>query len=150
MIENIKEEIEDKVIDLIVSGAKGRLIVFKPVPTGRQAENSDPSAQAGKDLVVEKRADYKKKVISLNIYVGDFFVGQNIKKEIYKLAGEKKINAQENFYLAFVHFDVIKQDISDNFWVIPSVDLQNSAGKNDFSKFLTNKKDFVGFLIKAL
>ncbi len=54
MAENLKEEIEDKVIDCINAGAIGRLVIFKP-------EKSD------KDLIVEKRSDYKKKTISLKI-----------------------------------------------------------------------------------
>jgi hypothetical protein len=138
MTDNIQEEIEDKIIDLIASGASGRLIVFKP-------ENSD------KDLIVEKRGNYKKKVISLNVYGREFFGDQNIAKEIYQLAGKKNLNAEENFYLVFVRFDIVKQDIDDSFWIIPSLDLQKiEGGKGDFSKFLTNKKDFIRFLIEAL
>lgn len=124
---NTQEDMENRIIDLIASGAGGRLIVFKP-------ENSD------KNLIVEKKGGYKKKAICLNVY------GE---KEIRQLAGKKDIKAEENFYLVFVHFDFVKQNISDAFWVIPSLDLDKLPEENDFSKFLTNKKDFIRFLIEA-
>ncbi len=124
---NIKEEIENKIIDLIALGAGGRLIVFKP-------ENLN------KDLVVEKKGGYKNKVIYLNVYG---------KKEINQLAGKDDLKANEDFYLMFVNFDIVKQNIEDSFLIIPSLDLKNLSEENDFSKFLTNKKEFVRFLIKA-
>jgi len=116
---NIQEEIENKIIDLIALGAGGRLIAFKP-------ENSD------KDLIVEKKGDYKKKAICLNIYQ---------EKEIQQLAEKKELKAKDDFYLVFVNFDFVKQDIDDNFWLVPSSDFQK--------KLLTNKKDFVRFLIES-
>jgi hypothetical protein len=134
MAENIKEKIEDKIIDLITLGAPGRLVVFKP-------ENSD------KDLIVEKRADYKKEVISLNIYGSESSGSQDFGKEIHQLTDKTNLNAEENFYLIFVYFDVVKQDINDNFLVVPSLGLQNLVKTNDFSKFLISKKDFIRFLI---
>jgi hypothetical protein len=155
MSDNIKEEIEDKIIDCISLGAGGRLVVFKP-------ENS------GRDLVVEKKGDYKKKVISLNIYGKEFSSEQDFGNEIRKLAVQKNFKAEEDFYLVFVYFDIVKQDISDSFLVIPSLDLsrlsrqgrdnrgstiesgQKLADKNDFSKFSVTKKDFPKFLIKML
>jgi hypothetical protein len=119
MTDNIQEKIEDKIIDLIISGAGSRLVVFKP-------ENSD------KDLIVEKRGDYKKSAISLNVYNSE--------------PASQPVNPEDNFYLLFVHFDIVKQDIDDSFWVVPS----QSLGENDFSKFLTNKHNFVDFLIETL
>jgi hypothetical protein len=122
MADNIQEKIEDKIIDLIALGARGRLIVFKP-------ENSDI------DLVVEKRGDYKKKVIFLNIR----------KKE---LVAEKNFTLDENFYFVFVDFDIVKQDISENIFFVPSLELQKITDEKDLSRFLINKKDFVRFLIE--
>lgn len=137
MSENIQEKVENKIIDLIALGAGGRLVIFKP-------ENSD------KDLIVEKRGDYKKKVISFNIYSGDFFDDKSIKNEVSQLIEKKELAAKENFYLLFAHFDIIKQDISDNIWVIPSLDLQKLAKVNNFSKFLINKEKLREFLIEKL
>ncbi len=115
---NIKETIEDKVIDYINSGASGRLIIFKP-------ENSD------KDLVVEKKGDYEKKVICLKIFGKEFLGNDSIKKEI---------KPEENFYLLFVDFDIVKQDLKDNFVIVSSMDFsQNSIDKKDFSMFLIEK-----------
>jgi len=119
---NIKEKIEDKIIDCINSGAGGRLIIFKP-------ENSD------KDLMVEKRGDYKKKPISLKVYEKDF-PPQN-----------KELVADNNFYLVFAHFDIVKQNIDDSVYIIPSLKFSDEI---DFSKFLINKNKLGGFLFDAL
>ena len=62
-MENIQQEIEDKIIDLIALGAQGRLIVFKP-------EKSD------KDLIVEKRSDYN----NLEIYIKEEIADYEFKK----------------------------------------------------------------------
>jgi len=129
MTDKIQEEIEDKIIDLITLGGGSRLVVFKP-------ENSD------KDLMVEKRGDYKKKKISLNIYNGEFSDAGDFKKIISQLV----VRPEENFYLVFVRFNIVKQDIEDNFWIVPSL----SFKEDDFSEFLTNKNNFVGFLIDEL
>lgn len=124
---NIQEEIENKIIDLIALGAGGRLIVFKP-------ENSD------KDLIVEKKGGYKNKVIRLNIYE---------QREISQLAGKEDIGVEGDFYLVFVNFDFVKQDIADNLWLIPSADFAGMKEENDLSKFSINKKAFIRFLIEA-
>ncbi len=137
MAENLKEEIEDKVIDCINAGAIGRLVIFKP-------EKSD------KDLIVEKRSDYKKKTISLKIYGKELFGDQGFKKEVKQLVDKKEIKPDKNFYLMFVHFDIVKQDIKDKFLFISSLDFQKTAKQNDFSKFLINKKDFGKLLIEKL
>ena len=135
MIDNVKEKIEDKIIDLIALGASGRLVVFKP-------EKSD------KDLIVDRRSSYDKKTISLNIYEGNFFNDQDIQIKVKELAEQKNLNADEDFYLIFVYFDVVKQDISDNFWVIPSSKLTGLINEEDFSKFLISRGDFIRFLIE--
>jgi len=139
MTDNIKEKIKEKIIDLIASGASGRVVVFKP-------ENSD------KDLIIEKRGDYKKKVIALNIYGIEFLDDESLKREINKLQYRNNSNSEENFYLLFVHFNILKQDVDDNFWVIPSSSLQKFAElkghPDDFSKFSINKQNFVRFLLE--
>jgi len=120
---------------LIALGASGRLVIFKPEKSlGRS------TGEADKDLVIEKRGAYKKKVVSLNIYEGENF--QQLLSQ--------KIKPEENFYLMFVDFDVVKQSVNDNFWVIPSLDLESISVKTDFSKFLMAKKDFIEFLIETL
>jgi len=116
-MENIKEKIEDKVIDFITAENNGRLIIFKP-------ENSD------KDLVIEKRDDYKNKIISLKIYGKEFLNNKSIKKDI---------KSEKNFYLLFVDFNFVKQNIEDDFWFVSAL---------DFKPILTNKKDFVRFLME--
>ncbi len=61
---NISGEIEDKIIDLIVSGAAGRLIAFK--------------SEADGNLVIKKRADYKGKEVRLKTIVStDSLEGRN-------------------------------------------------------------------------
>ena len=131
MPDNIKEKIEDKIIDLINSSAGGRLVIFKP-------ENSD------KDLVVEKRGDYKKKPVSFKIYGQDASSkDQNFIKEIQN----KNLDAEDGFYLIFAYFDIVEQDIEDPVWLIPSFEFAAAAGDN-LSKFLIKKKDIGKFLIK--
>ena len=56
MSENIKEKIEDKVIDCINIGVAGRLIIFKP-----------EKSAFGADLAVERRGKYKEKEMSFQV-----------------------------------------------------------------------------------
>jgi len=137
MTDNIKEQVEDKIIDLIGLNGGGRLVVFKP-------ENS------AKDLVVEKRGDYKKRVISLRVFCEELAESNNSGNNFLKLADARKASPEENLYFVFVHFDFIKRDISDRFWVIPSVIFQELDEKSSLSRFLMNKKGFVRFLIETL
>jgi len=115
MAENIKEQIENKVIDCIVAGAMGRMVVFKP-------------DKLNVDLIVEKRGDYKTKTIGLNIYDGQ--PSESI-----------SIVPKENLYLMFVNFNKVTQDIADNFIVVPSNNMQNklSMTKKSFVGFLIEK-----------
>jgi hypothetical protein len=115
MPENIQEKVENKIIDLINTGAGGRLIIFKP-------EKSD------KDLVVEKRGDYKAKPIFLKVFDKDDFP----RKE--KLAPDGKV------YSVFARFDIIKQDIEDEIFIVSSLDNKKiSINKNDIGKFLMER-----------
>ncbi|OGZ85288.1 MAG: hypothetical protein A2599_01920 [Candidatus Staskawiczbacteria bacterium RIFOXYD1_FULL_39_28] len=114
-MENIKEKIEDKIIDLINRGAGGRLIIYKP-------DNLD------KDLMVEKRGDYKKNPISFKIYVKKDF---SLKKDIIP---------DENFYLIGADFDVVEQDIEDEIFIAPTLNFKKILiNKNDLGKFLMDK-----------
>jgi len=133
MAEIIQEEIENKIIDIINVGAAGRLIVFKP-------EKSD------KNLVVEKRGDYKKKLIYLDVYSKEFSAGQDVGINVRKVIEEKNPKLEKNLYLVFVFFDIIKQEINDNIWVIPSWQVDKLSKVQDFSRFLLHKKDFSNFL----
>ncbi len=123
MSENIKEKIEDKIIDLITLGASGRLVVFKP---------EGPEGYPDKDLIVEKKGDYKNKVVSLKIFDKELFGNEEIKNEI---------NPDINFYLIFAKFNFIKQDIEDEIFVVSTV---------DFKKTPMDKKDFFRYLIEKL
>ncbi|MEK7658377.1 MAG: hypothetical protein AAB352_00745 [Patescibacteria group bacterium] len=137
MAENIQEKIENKIIDLIALGAGGRLIVFKPQNSfGRSSQplayergpTGEPTGEADKDLVVEKKGDYKKKPIFLKIYD---------KKLFDKVLADK--DKDKNFYLIFARFDIVKQDIEDEIFIVSSVDSK---------KIIMSKKDFVRFLLE--
>jgi len=134
---NIQEEIEDKIIDLIALGAFGRLIVFK-------------SDNPNRDLVVERKGDYKTKTIFLNIYGREFLGEQGLPDEINDLAAAKNLEPAGNFYLIFVKFDMVKREIAENFLVVPSMDMQNTLDEKDFSRYTMSKKDFIAFLIDYL
>lgn len=110
-----KEKIVEKVIDWITLNSGGRIVVFRP-------ENSSA------DLVVEKRGNYKDKTISLNIYSKDQF-------------GKIKPDNKNNFYLLFVDFDIVKQDIDDEIFVV---------APEKPEKILLNKKDLSDFFIQKL
>lgn len=151
-MENIKEEIKDKIIDLISASSLGRLIVFKP-------ENKI----FGEDLSVAKRADYNNekniliKVISL--------VGPSDSIILTKDFLKEDIKENNSFYFLFVYFDVIKQKTGDYVWIIPSLKLKelanrdnsenniftvkillNEKEKNEYSEFLVPVKDLGKFI----
>ena len=46
-------------------------------------------------------------------------------------------------------FNIVKQDINEGVFVIPSLELRGITGEKDSSKFLMGKKDFIGFLIEV-
>jgi hypothetical protein len=156
MAENLQEKVEDKIIDLIALGAGGRLVVFKPEKSlghspSAVAGQARPMGEADKDLVVEKKGDYNGKVIYLNVYRRELSDNKDLGKEIYQLIlGKNNPKIDNNFYLLFVYFDIVKQEINDDFFIIPSLNMQNIAGKEDFSTFLVSKKGFVDFLIEEL
>lgn len=135
-MENIQEKAEDKITDFLSLEAGGRLVVFKP-------QDSD------KDLAVEKRGGYKGKIVFLNVYASVFPGEDNVKVEICR-AAERMLKPENNFFLLFVYFDVIAQDIRDKFLVIPSSNIQKAAENDDYSKFFSDKKKFTHFLISLL
>lgn len=170
MADNIKEKIEDKIIDWVVKGSGNRLVVFKP-------ENM----VGGIDLVVEKKGDYetgpdknpadnlviraqtfgksqKKKAKEISISVnGQVGVGGN--NIFIKDINIEGFTSNKNFYFIFAFFDILKQDISDNVCFISLEEFKKNAGatqakntlkfesylsqskKDQYSEFLVNKKD---------
>ncbi|MFA6190504.1 MAG: DUF5680 domain-containing protein [Candidatus Staskawiczbacteria bacterium] len=157
MIENIKEEIEDKIIDYINSSVTGRLIVFKPDKKGMDDY-----------LVVERRGKYKEDKIYLEI---NSLVLPAQNKNFIKDFSQEKFKADKNFYLIFAYFDEVTQKINDYIWIIPSLKFQDIAevvkhsnnkkslrfesssnfkDKNKYSEFLINIKDLGDILLGAL
>mgnify|MGYP001564112027 CR=1 FL=1 len=157
MSENIKEQIEDKVIDCINSAVAGRLIIFKP-----------EKSNLGADLAVERRGKYKEKEIYFQI--NDLIVPAE-NKNFVKDFQQKNFKADKSFYLLFAYFDEIKQEINDYIWLIPSLEFRDIAEvvkmpdnekllrfessadiklKNKYSKFLIKKQDLGKTILGAM
>lgn len=134
---NRKEEIENQIIDLIILGAGGRLIAFKP-------ENDLNEI----DLIVEKRNRYEASIIEkrggFSIRKGKTLMNLKPKEEgiFFKIVSssghimgsnfiadivENKLAINNDLYLIFVHFDEVKGQINDLLWVVPSIDFKNIA-----------------------
>ena len=127
---NIEENIENRIIDLITEGSEDRLIAFKP-----------KEETGAIDLVVKKRGKYKPVVtpkrLGASFKTGRAFSAlpkdksQELSFQINIFIGPSQTNniiediLQENFipskdfYLMFIYFDEVKQDVS-NVWIIPS------------------------------
>ena len=129
---NIQEKAEAKIIDLIEAESDGRLVTYKP-------ENSD------KDLVVEKKGDYKKIPISFTVYCQDRLSPHGSILELI----DKQLPAEQNSYVLAVVFDIVTQDIQDSLWLIPS---EQVAGLTEeiLPQFLSSKKDLGKFLVEQL
>ncbi len=142
MSNNIQKDVENKIIDCIVLGSGGRLLVTKP----EEFKN-------GADLVIKRKGEYepekdKNAVEQIIVRVKAF--GSRTKKsneEIFLAVRSQKENIDiskfgisKNFYLLFALFDIVKQDIEDNIRIV----------KLDESKkeFLVNKKDLAQFFLK--
>lgn len=178
-MENLQEEIENKIIDHIIGEAGDRLVVFKP-----------QNLLAGADLVVAKKGLYEsgeKKDKKKSIIVKTRIFGSSSKqqaKEIFisinglikqsknslfkKDIDTSKFDAKKDFYLIFVFFNVIKQDIEDFLCFIaleefkkisPPVDGKDilkfesflEPEKQDkYSKFLINKKNLARDLFNII
>jgi len=109
-MENIKEKVENKIIDLIALESGGRLIAEKP--------------ERGVDLVIQKRGDYPAKQIFLNLEISD------------KPLDDKK-TFSENNYLLLVSFDFVTQKIDEKFWLLPA--FPEKIDKKIFINFLIQK-----------
>ncbi len=138
MEDGLQKKIEDKIIDCINESASGRLIVFR--------------SEEGADLVVKKKGEYeqhsaeetpKSSIIKAKVFGKR---KQGLIKEIFlriKLKEEKKdifdIADRENFYVIFVSFDTVKQDIDDKLRIVKLNDKKEFLiNKNELSKFLLN------------
>jgi hypothetical protein len=156
-MENIQEEIEDKVIDCINLGVVGRLIIFKPEKNAFKA-----------DLAIERRGKYKEKEIYFQV---NSLVGPEKSGEFVKDFSQESFKMDKNFYLLFVYFDEIKQKINDYIWLVPSLQFGDIADvikmpdgqksfrfqapldakkKSKFSKYLVETKQLGKFILKAL
>lgn len=157
MVKNIKEEIENKVIDCINSGVTGRLIIFKP-----------EKAPFGADLAVKRRGKYKEKEIYFQI---NSLIGSVKDNNFVKDFLQEDFKIDQNFYLFFIHFDEVMQKISDFVWLIPSSQFRDIAGivkssegknllrfeasldiknKNKYSKFIVDTKELGKTIFNAL
>jgi len=156
-MENIKEEIENKIIDCINSGIAGRLIIFKPEKNN-----------FGADLSVQRRGKYKEKEIYFQI---NSFVAPAEAVNFVKEFPQESFKADKNFYLLFVYFNEVTQKMSDYVWLIPSLQLQDIIQviksvdgknilrfevpldvkqKNQYSKFLINTNDLGKTIFRAM
>ncbi|TSC95116.1 MAG: hypothetical protein CEN87_128 [Parcubacteria group bacterium Licking1014_1] len=154
-VSNTEEDIENRIIDWITLGSGGRVVVFKP-----------EKVLKGADLIAKKRSGYEEKEISFKI---NSCIGPAGSNDFIKTLLQNDFKPNKEFYLLFVYFDEIRQEISDHIWVVPSLEFKDIADstvlggkkalrfeasldikkKNKFSKFLLDKKDFVRFLIEA-
>ena len=141
MADNIQEDVENKIIDCIVLGSGGRLLVTKP-----------EEFRNGADLVIKRKGEYepeenKNAVEQIIVKVKAF--GSRTKKskeEIFLSVRSQKENIDiskfgiaKNFYLLLAVFDIVKQDIGDNVRIIKL---------DDKKEFLANKKDLAQFFLK--
>lgn len=161
MTENIKNEIENSVIDCINFGVAGRLIIFKPEKSIFEA-----------DLAIGIRSKYKEEEIyfQINSIVGYIKDGIFIKDIL-----QKNLKTSKNFYLIFLQYDEIRQKISDYIWLLPSAQFKDMAKvvkiktnnlpeenflrfeapldikkKNQYSKFLIKNQELGKTILSAL
>lgn len=136
-MENIQEEIEGKIIDWIALGTNGRLVAFEP--------------EKGADLAVQKKGGYQGEEVLFNV---ESFILPAGKESFVKKISSARITSQKNLYLIFVIFDEISQKVDDKIWLVPAVDFE--TGKDvvfeepKFEKYISNKSQFVDFLIEKL
>ena len=145
MSENIKNKIEDKVIDCINLNVLGRLIILK-------SEKDD----FGADLFVEKKGDYSKKGIYIKV---NNFNGSPKNEEFLKGFSKKDFKSSENFYLLFIVFDQVRQQIIDRIYFIPSLKFLSIAESAQpekeeklfkFEEFFFNKNDLGKIILEKL
>jgi len=156
-MQNIQEEIEDKVIDCINSGAGGRLVIFKPEKKG--FENY---------LAIQGRGNYKEKEMYFQVNgLTRSFEESKFTKEFL----QESFKTDKNSYLFFVYFDEVRQKMSDYIWLIPSPYFKDTAKvvkspenknilrfeapldfkiKNQYSEFLINVKQLGKTILDAV
>jgi len=157
MTDNIKEAIEDKIIDSINAGIAGRLVIFKPEKKGQEDY-----------LAIERRGEYKEEKIYLQ--VNSLIIPAKSISFIKDFSLEN-FKADKNLYLVFAYFNEITQKLEEYVWVIPSLQFRDIAevisqsdekkvlrfesssdfkNKNKYSKFLINIKDLGDVILSAL
>lgn len=178
---NIEENIKNRIIDLITEGSEDRLIVFKP------KENT-----GAVDLIVKKRGEYKpsiapkrqktsfktgrvfsalpkdkSKELSFQINI---FIGPGKTNNIIKDILQESFIPSKDFYLMFIYFDEVKQDVS-NIWFISSFVFSEIAErqklkdnktmlkfetavdpkeKDKYTKFLISQKELGNSLLETI
>ena len=135
---NIKENVEDKIIDWIALGSEGRLVAFINEKSG--------------ELVVQKKGGYGEKEMVFKL---EIFATPAESRDFNKDIVLPILKSKNNFYLAVVVFDEIKQIVEEKFWLVPYSELVKMPRPikfetNKFIKYLTNKQDFVIFLVNKL
>ena len=156
MADNIQEKIENIIIDEINAGAGGRLIIFKPEKTIFNA-----------DLAAERRGKYKEKEMYFQI---NAFITPAKSETFIKDFPQESFKADKNFYLFFLQFDKVRQEISDYLWLIPSLQFADIAEvikspngnnllrfeapldfkqKNKYSEFIASTKELGKLILDA-
>lgn len=178
---NIEENIKNRIIDLITEGSEDRLIAFKP------------KEEIGVvDLVVKKRGEYRPpttpKRLGISFKTGrafsalpkdnskelsfqvNIFIGPGQTDSIIEDISQESFISSKDFYLMFIYFDEVKQDVS-NVWIIPSFMFSEIAEpiksednkailrfettvdpkkKDKYSRFLINRKELGNFLLEII
>jgi hypothetical protein len=146
-MQNIQEEVKNKIIDWIALGSEGRLIVFK--------------TEKGADLAVQKKGDYPGKKLLFKL---EIFITPSEKNVFAKDILQNDLIKEKDYYLLFVVFDEVKQKIEEKIWFMPvlsfieeseKINLQNNdkALRFDaerFPKYLIDKNELDLFLIDSL
>ena len=178
---NIEENIKNRIIDLIAESSEDRLIAFKP---------KEEIGAVG--LVVKKRGEYKPvatpKRLGVSFKTGrafsalpkdksqelsfqvNIFIGPSQTNNIIKDILQANFIPSKDFYLMFIYFDEVKQDVS-NVWIIPSFMFSEIAEpkklednkailrfettvdpekKDKYSRFLISPKELGNFLLETI
>lgn len=178
---NIEEDIKNRIIDLITEGSEDRLIAFKP-----------KEEIGAVDLVVKKRGEYRPSITPKRLGVSfktgrafsalpkdkskelsfrvNIFIGPSKTSGIIKDILQENFVPNKDFYLMFIYFDEVKQDVS-NVWIIPSFmfseiaepkKLEDSKAilrfettvdpkkKDKYTRFLIAQKELGNFLLETI
>jgi len=178
---NTKENVGNRVIDLITKGSGDRLIVFKPkedigsinltVKKRGEYDSSVTSKPSGNSSKIQRAFFNLHKTVSRELFLQThIFIGPNKTGNISEDILQKEFVPTKNFYLLFVYFNEVKQNIN-NIWMIPSpifsemAELQKSENgklilrfkttiitgeKDKYKRFQIEKKDLGGFLLRII